>query len=542
MAAALALRVISFGALLAVVGCFPHDTPQASLSTGVVVNASGQPLASALVRLQGTNTTALTDADGRYWLALQSDSGAMYITAWKEGYYIGGAPLSSGATSYEIKLMELPTSENQNYQWLPARASSRYVASDETGRACEACHFGPTLPVVREWEASAHGRSATNPFFLSFFNGGGSVPLLPKLGYRIDFPSAAGNCSNCHVPALALRRPYDADPNLATGVEREGVLCDLCHKIKTADADLDGGKAGVLSMTFARPPKGEQIFIGTLDDVPTGADTFDPFYRESRYCAGCHHGLFWGVLAYSEFSEWQSSEAAAKGIQCQGCHMKPDGKTSQFALASEGAILRDPATIPTHTFPGRDDVEFMRSGILAESSARIESDRLLVEVNLRNTVGGHHIPTGSPMRNLVLLVEVQDQLSRALDLIEGGKVPVWGGEGPKEYGNYAGLPGKGYAKILVTPDAYPADPRFGDRRVSIYPAPHWRRIIVESDNRLPAGGEDATTYVFRLGQDITRVQVRVRLLHRRSFRPWFDPQTKFDGDLLLVDRTHQLQR
>ena len=540
MAALSARRVFAFSALLAAVGCFPVDTPRPF--TGIVENTSGQPLAGAVVRLQGTSPAVLTGADGRYWIDTQPDGNGTHITAWKDGYYIGGAPLSSGVTNYRIQLKEVPASENLNYQWLPARASSRTVASNEAGKACEVCHFGGTLPVVSEWEGSAHGRSAVNPFFLSFFNGGSGLSLIPNFGYRIDFPGSAGNCANCHVPALALRRPYNADPNQATGAEREGVLCDLCHKIKSAEADIAGGRTGVLSMTFARPPQGEQIFIGSLDDVPTGADTFQPFYRDSRYCAGCHHGLFWGVLAYSEFSEWQASEAAAMGIHCQGCHMKPDGKTSQFAVASEGAIMRRPETIPSHTFPGRDNLEFMRSGIEAESSALVEGDRLRVQVNLRNVVGGHHIPTGSPMRNLVLLVQARDQAGRALELIDGGKVPVWAGEGPEEFGNYAGLPGRGYAKILVTPVAYPADPTFNDRRTPFYPAPHWRRIIVESDNRLPAGGSDATTYIFRMGPEIASAKVHVRLLHRRTFRSWLDPQTRFEGDLLLAEKKHSLQR
>lgn len=542
MAPVLVLKVIALAALVAAAGCSQDDTPRtAPFVTGVVEDASGQPLAGAQVRLQGTGASVLTDAAGRYSLAAQPDAGAMHITAWQDGYYIGGAPLDGAATSYRIQLKRWPSDEDPNYRWLPARAAARSIASDETGKPCETCHDEETVPLVRQWETSAHGRSATNPFFLAFFNGGGASPL-PKIGYRVDFPGSAGNCANCHVPALALRRPYDADPNQATGVEREGVGCDLCHKVKQVEADLAGGRAGVLSMTFARPPKGEQIFFGSLDDVYPGSDSFLPLYKDSRYCAGCHHGMFWGVLAYGEFAEWQASEAAEKGIHCQGCHMKPDGKTERFAKASEGAILRRPDTIPSHTSPGRNDLEFMRSGIEAASTAVVEGDRLRVHVSLRNIVGGHHIPTGSPMRNMVLLVEARDPTGRFLELIDGERVPVWGGEGPEEFGNFAGLPGKGYAKVLITPVAYPADPRFNDGRSAVYPAPHWRRIIIESDNRLPAGGSDATTYVFRMGSDVMNAQVRVRLLHRRTYRSWIDPQAKFEGDLILAERTHALQR
>lgn len=531
-------RAVAFGALAALAGCSPLTPSAPQALTGVVETSDGQPVAGALVRLQGTGTTAMTGADGRFGLPSQPDDATTRITAWKEGYYIGG---TDGA-DHRIRLALIPSGDNPDYRWLPARASSRHVAADETGKPCETCHVGEGLPVIREWEASAHARSAANPFFLAFFNGGGrDVPLRPNLGYRPDFPGSAGNCANCHVPALALRRPYDANPNDAAGVEREGVLCDLCHKVQQVEVDPAGGRAGVLSMSFARPPQGKQLFFGPYDDVP-GSDSFHPLYKDSRYCAGCHHGLFWGVLAYSEFVEWQASEAAAKGIHCQGCHMKPDGQTNQFAVASEGGIVRRPETVPTHAFPGRDDPAFMRSGIEAASTANVEGDRLHVQVSLRNTVGGHHIPTGSPMRNMVLLVEARDASGRSLPQIVGGKLPAWAGEGPQELGNYAGLPGKGYAKILSTPTAYPADPRLSDGRPPIYPAPHWRRILVESDNRIPAGGEDATAYAFGMGPEIKTAQVRIRLLHRRTFRSWLEPEAKFEGDLLLIDRNHTLQR
>lgn len=523
-------------------GCSPLGTSAPPALTGVVETSDGQPVAGALVRLQGTGTTAMTGADGRFGLPSQPDDATTRITAWKDGYYIGGTAPDANGASHRIQLTPVPTGDNPDYRWLPARASARSVGSDETGKPCETCHVGEGLPVIREWEASVHARSAANPFFLAFFNGHGrDVPLRPNLGYRLDFPGSVGNCANCHVPALALRRPYDADPNLASGVEREGVLCDLCHKLKQVEPDLAGGRAGVLSMSFARPPQGKQLFFGPFDDVP-GSDSFHPLYKDSRYCAGCHHGLFWGVLAYSEFAEWQASEAATKGIHCQGCHMKPDGKTSQFAVASEGAIVRRPETLPTHTFPGRDDLAFMRSGIATDSSAVIAGDQLRVQVTLRNVGGGHHIPTGSPMRNMVLLVEARDAAGKSLVQIEGGRTPQWAGEGAEEFGNYAGLPGKGYAKLLSTPVAYPADPRLNDGRAPIYPAPHWRRILVESDNRIPAGAEDATTYAFGMGPELRTAQVRIRLLHRRTFRSWLEPGAKFEGDLTLFERNQTLQR
>jgi hypothetical protein len=45
-----------------------------------------------------------------------------------------------------------------------------------------------------------------------------------------------------------------------------------------------------------------------------------------------------------------------------------------------------------------------------------------------------------------------------------------------------------------------------------------------------------------MDREVRTAQVRVRLLHRRTYRSWIDPQAKFEGDLLLAERTHALQR
>ena len=526
-------------------GCARLGVPDARIITGVVENETGRPVAGAVVRLQGARASTVSGEEGRFRLAARGDSGAKYVTAWKEGFYNGGALLASGDASYRIRLKPLPPGDNTAYRWIPSRKPTDGATVESSDKPCDTCHVKGDFPVVGEWESSAHARSATNPFFLAFFNGVRSaIPLAPDLGYRLDFPSSSGNCAACHVPALALKYPYDADPNRAVGVEREGVFCDLCHKVKHVEVDAGGGRPGVLSIKFGRPPTGERLIFGPFDDSFPGPDTFQPLYKQSRYCAACHNGTLWGVQVYGEFAEWAASDYAAKGVHCQGCHMKPDGKTRLVALASEGAVRRHPDTIASHAFPGRDNEEFMRSAVEMEADARMENGgvRLRVRVALRNSGAGHHVPTGNPMRNVLLLVDARDGKDQPLDLLEGSRIPVWGGEGPAELGNYAGLPGKGYAKVLSTPLAYPADRSFGDRRAPLYPAPHWRRIIVESDNRLPAGGKDATDYVFRMNQGTGTAEVRIRLLHRRTFRSWVDPKTLAEGDVLLAQRTISLRR
>ena len=490
--------------------------------SGEVVDAKGQPVDKAVVRLQGTRISALTDQKGRFEIITEEPmTGTRYVTAWKEGFYNGGQPVLKEGTEYRIVLNSIPPGDHKNYEWLPSVREQRSPSMDgkPEAKVCQDCH-----PVItEEWRKSTHATSATNPVFLAFFSGTdhrGRKGAGP--GYKVDFPNASGNCSTCHVPALALKKPFDSDPHEARGVAKEGVFCDLCHKISGARIDRSGGYPGTLSLQFNRPPEGRQVFYGSYDDVFPGDDGYHPLYKESRYCAPCHHGKFWDALSYSEFQEWADSEYSAKKIDCQTCHMTPDGTSTRFALEKEGGVLRRPETIPSHFFTGVSDRAFMTEAIDLTVQAEREGDILDVAVIVKNVKAGHHYPTGNPMRNIILLVDVTDEEGHHLSLISGERVPVWGGVGAVEAGNYAGLPGKGFAKVLRDSIPYP-DGRSQRHFQPEYPAPHWRPTLIESDNRIPANGSDISRYQYRVPQDLRgSIHVSSRLIYRKAYKKWMD--------------------
>ena len=62
------------------------------LSVKGVVTVEGRPVAGARVRLQKTDQFAVTDENGRFRL---SRTKGERVTAWKEGFFIAGAPLST---------------------------------------------------------------------------------------------------------------------------------------------------------------------------------------------------------------------------------------------------------------------------------------------------------------------------------------------------------------------------------------------------------------------------------------------------------------
>ncbi len=512
---------------------------------GVVVDVAGRPVAGARVRLQATSFTTLTSETGAFSLRAGPAPSARVIAAWKDGYFNGGEKLVLGRSEYRIVLRAIPAGDEPGYAW----ASPRARAGDDSRRAsagkqpiCEKCHPA----IVSEWEASAHSRSATNPLFLAMYEGKDATgEATGGPGYRIDFPHSAGNCAACHVPGLAVNAPFGTDATSARAAAA-GVSCDVCHKVREAEIDDAGGRPGVLSLRFARPAPGKDAFFAQLDDVTAGDDSFNPLFRESRYCAPCHHGTFWRVRAYSEFAEWAASSYARRNVQCQDCHMKLEGGARRFALEKEGGVLRDPATISSHAQYGLDDARFMREAVRVETRADLARGRVGVRVSVTNSGAGHHVPTGSPMRNMILLVAARDSRGNGLRLVKGGRVPSWGGEGSPADGNYAGLPGKGFAKILGDLVEYPADPRQGRRFSRHDPAPYWRPTAVLSDTRIPAEATDESRYEFELpalhDPAAAPVTVETRLVYRRTFRSWGALDRIKPGELELAHVTTEVGR
>ncbi|MFL5247484.1 MAG: carboxypeptidase regulatory-like domain-containing protein [Myxococcales bacterium] len=525
-------------ALAALASCSTRlPTAPAGGLRGEVLDASGRPLAGARVRLQATPVSTVTAESGEFTLPVDPDHVSGVVAAWKEGYFNGGEKLVPGRRSYRIVLRAIQPGDDRGYTWASPRERARAEGDDRA--ACEKCH--PVL--VAEWEGSAHAGSATNPLFLAVFEGKDRLGR-PTGGpaYRLDFPSSRGTCAACHVPALAVNAPFDTDPAAARGVAAQGVTCDVCHKIRDAAVDATGGRPGVLSFTFARPVRGKDAFFGQLDDVIAGPDSFRALYRESRYCAPCHHGSFWGVRAYPEFSEWAASGYARKNVQCQDCHMKLRGGPRRFALEKEGAALRDPATISSHVQYGLNDEAFMRSALTYAARAEVLGDRIRVRVSIKNSGAGHHVPTGSPMRNMVLLVEANDAQGAPLPLVQGERVPEWAGRGSPSRGDYAGLPGKGFAKVLADIVEYPADPTQGRQFARFRPTPYWRPAQVVSDTRIAAEATDASEYVFAASGARGPITVRTALVYRRTFRTWGALDRVKGGDLELASSSEAVSR
>jgi hypothetical protein len=514
-----------------------------------VLDKDGQPVAGATVRIQATQHATLSDAQGGFILYGLQPGQPVTISAWKDLYYCAKQEsVTPPARNIQLVLRLYQTGDNSQYAWVPP-------IGDGSCYSCKA-------EITQVWlDNDAHGKSASNPRFLTMYTGTnmeghpspltrytrgdyGQIPIMPDFsqpyygpGYKLDFPDSAGNCASCHTPSAAIDDPYGVDPTQLSGVDKFGVHCDFCHKIAAVKLDSQSGlpfpnMPGVLSMDIRRPFSEDkdryQLFFGTFDDdnVPE-EDTNLPLLSQSQFCAPCHYGIFWDTLVYNSYGEWVDSPYSdpITGKTCQQCHMPAPtliyGQLLANVAPGKGGVERDPSAIHAHTFPGAASEELLKNALTMQTSAQMQGDQVLVEVSLSNDQTGHHVPTDSPLRHLILLVEAKNEAGEALPLLEGGTAPEWCGVGDPLKGYYAGLPGKAFAKILV------------ELWTGIFPTgAYWNHTRVVSDNRLAAFATDTSRYLFAAPQQ-GNVRITVRLIYRRAFRLLADQKGWEIPDILM---------
>ena len=536
---------------------------------GIVQDADG-PVADATVRVQLTDYETTSAEDGAFVLKDLPMTDPVIVTAWAEDYYIGHGEGMPGLVPITITMKPHYQTDNLDYEWFE-------FDGIQASASCAPCH-----PSYEEWQADAHGQSATNPRFISMYEGtdvhgnqspmtrfdgdGKIIPPDPETyygpGVKTDYPERDWNCAACHTPLADNRDPDDTcawsgchmgltasrSDELAASVPATGMVdpnaldgigCDFCHKIGDVYINPETGlpypdRPGIMSMRLFRPEEGEQLFFGTFDDDIRRVTKL-PLLEESEYCAPCHYGVFSGVVApgevaggvviYNSFGEWLDSPYSdpETGETCQECHMPPTGENPYFVYPEKGGLIRDPHQISNHDMLGVTDVAFLQESVTMTTTAAIENGRVVAEVDIVNDNTGHHVPTGAPQRHLILVVTAIDEDGQILPLTEGPVLPEW-------TGNYAGQPGEAYAKIL-------RDEWSGE----VPSAAYWRDVTLVADNRIAAYETAETDYVFEAPAE-GEVTVTAQLLFRRSFQKlaelkgWDDPDITMTSDEITLTR------
>jgi len=144
------------------------------------------------------------------------------------------------------------------------------------------------------------------------------------------------------------------------------------------------------------------------------------------------------------------------------------------------------------------------------------ADEVVVDVSITTDKTGHHVPTGAPMRHMMLVVRATDAEGNLLKLVDGPTLPNW-------TGNYAGEAGRYYAKILQ-------DDWTGEAPTAAY----WRTISLIEDTRLAAFATDVSEYTFAAPEE-GQVMVEVQLVYRRAFQQLMEQKGWDDPDLVMEE-------
>ena len=271
-----------------------------------------------------------------------------------------------------------------------------------------------------------------------------------------------GACADCHAPGIDGQLG-GRDLLQATGLAYDyGVHCDVCHRTDEVRVGMAAGVAGWLKLTRpttpGSPALGANGFLpltfGPSHDSPNprmGSVQRDHF-RAAEFCGGCHQheqpALVPGqaidrtrwpsgrLPIHTTYQEWKDGPLADVS-PCQGCHMPPDpsvangGDFQRFPLAQigiQGGFLRAPGSVRRHAWvgPRSDDPRLLHMAAALFVTKQVTGNTVTASVTVRNIGCGHALPTGEPLRSVVLSVEARCGAT-TLESTGGDVVPDFGG-------------------------------------------------------------------------------------------------------------------
>ena len=221
---------------------------------------------------------------------------------------------------------------------------------------CARCH----RRIAAEWATAGHAKATleANPLY---------AVLVGKAEAALG-PEAAARCRNCHYPTWTAAAR-------SAGAPVEGVACLSCHRIPA------GHPTG-------RLPGGERALLAAGTGTAGGTD------GAGGLCLSCHAEL---KNPQGHPVCTTAAESAGAGETCVGCHMPrrdPPPKDARDGRRS-------------HAFPGAYDDAFLRTAARLEAALDGPADARAVRVTVTADGTGHHLPTGNPMRAVVLRVQAE---------------------------------------------------------------------------------------------------------------------------------------
>jgi hypothetical protein len=345
--------------------------------------------------------------------------------------------------------------------------------------------------------------------------------------------------------------------------EWDGISCDYCHKVRKVikDKAKPSGVKAVLERQSAS--RGNSILVfGPYDDVtaPPMAASYNPLLDQGRFCSICHshsrkldENISWDSskvysnaewqgfdledntflpiqTTYQEWKQWQDqlpADDSNKGKKCQDCHlswrkeMLPyDNYIVDGNARNMWGTFRSPKNIRPHHFDGGTATQ-LKTALSLELEGEISGKQLNVTAFVTNTNGGHWVPTGEPMRSVMLLLKVSDSSGNPLKMIKGDRLPAWTGKGLSGVGNYADLPGAVFARVL------------GDDNGNLH-VPFWKATRIVSDSRIRPKKTVTFKFSFTLEDPEDEPTAEASLIYRPVIRSLAKTKSWNVKDILIT--------
>ena len=210
----------------------------------------------------------------------------------------------------------------------------------------------------------------------------------------------------------------------------------------------------------------------------------------------------------------------------------PSSGAEFFAHPEKGGLKRDPDTLVSHRMPGARDLDLLENAVTLTLEAEKSRDGIRVRTRIVNDRTGHHVPTDSPLRHLILVVRAYGSDASELSLKDGPVLPEWCGSGDPAEGCYAGLPGKVFIKQLE------------EMWTGVSPtAAYWNPTRIVMDTRLGAFESDVGEFLF-IAPDTGDVRVEAVLIYRRAYRKlmelkgWSEPDIVMESAEVSISQKH----
>jgi Cytochrome c554 and c-prime len=250
-------------------------------------------------------------------------------------------------------------------------AAPTFTSAEECGR----CH----REIHRFWRSSMHAQATENYRFEDALD---QVRATGK-------SHADGLCLQCHAPAAVAAQ----DLTLERKVSWEGVTCDFCHSVRSVSEHptrpfvLDVGK----------------VKTGPLKDAhPVGHQAaFADAHATALLCKPCHeYKNAFGLSVLSTYTEWQAYRTT-RDESCVSCHMP----ATQGRVAEGKGVVPRREGINLHQMPGGHSPATLNQALSARITLSREGEQVIATVRVVNRGAGHFVPTGSPLRQVLMVVE-----------------------------------------------------------------------------------------------------------------------------------------